>query len=621
VKVNDQTNSSAQRAGTDHELLHRKYREERDKRLRGDGVNQYVRLDTGSEYLADPFSSPVERELVTRKVRVAILGGGFSGLITGALLRKAGEVDLVIIEDGGDFGGTWYWNRYPGARCDIESYIYLPLLEEVGYIPTERYARTTEIFAHARRLGEHFGLYADALFQTRVTDVEWDDDREHWRVRTNRGDLIEAQFVVLATGQLLNRPKLPGIPGIEGFAGRAFHTSRWDYDYTGGDTHGGLVGLHDKKVAIIGTGSTSIQAIPHLAEHAAHLYVFQRTPSIVDERGNRPTDADWVATLEPGWQEDRQTNFDLVLEGRSPDRVLVQDQWTQIWGRPDVRDLSTEDGLRLTIEYDDEQMERIRGRIDEIVTDPRTAESLKPYYSRFCKRPCFNDEYLPTFNRANVTLVDTDGKGPQRITDNAVWFDDVPYEVDCVIYATGFESFAKTPSQSGRYTVTGRDGVTLDDKWGDVQESLHGISTHGFPNLFVLGNSRQSAASFNIPYRVFVQARHVTSVISDILVGGWRSMEVTLEAEGRWGIVVNAVRESGGDITAQMRECTPGVYNNEGGSSTEIPIVAAGFAAGTAAFRHIVDAWRREDVQRDTILRRGWTGRAAVPLAAAEAGE
>ncbi|NDV10418.1 NAD(P)/FAD-dependent oxidoreductase [Rhodococcus sp. IEGM 248] len=589
----------------ERERLRERYLQERDKRIRPEGTGQYVTLDPFSEYLRDPFTPHVERDAVTREVDVLIVGGGFGGLTAGALLRKAGQMDIAIIEDAGDFGGVWYWNRYPGARCDIESYIYLPLLEDLGYMPTERYTRTDEIWDYARRMGRHFDLYKDALFHTRVTELRWEEDRERWTVTSDRGDAISAQFVVLASGLMFSRPKLPGIPGIEGFEGHSFHTSRWDYEYTGGDNTGGLEGLRDKRVAMVGTGASAVQVVPHIAESAKELFVFQRTPSIIDSRGNGATDANWWASLTEGWQADRQMNFDLVLEGKSLDRVLIQDQWKHIWGRPDARSMSPEATAQTMEALDYQQMERIRRRIADIVHDEKTAESLMPYYGRFCKRPCFSDDYLPAFNRPNVTLIDTEGQGPERISEHAVHSGGTAYEVDCIIYATGFESFAKSPSQAGRYNVIGRDGVTLDDKWGGESfASLHGLYTNGFPNMFVLGSSRQSAATFNIPYRMFIQANHVIELITELSKSGVTSMEVKREAELRWGELQDSLRGDA-DITKVMLDCTPGYYNNEGRvGGGDVPVVAAGYPGGTIQFREQIDSWRqRGEFREDFILR------------------
>ena len=210
---------------------------------------------------------------------MAIIGGGFGGLLMGGRLREAGFDDIRVIEKAGDFGGTWYWNRYPGAMCDVESYCYLPLLEELNYIPKHKYSYAPEIFEHSKAIARHYDLYKNACLQTGVSALRWDDTSGRWIIHTDRGDAIRAQFVAMANGPL-NRPKLPGIPGITSFTGHTFHTSRWDYDYTGGDSDGNLTGLRDKRVAIIGTGATAVQCIPHLGEWAKHLYVFQRTPLV-----------------------------------------------------------------------------------------------------------------------------------------------------------------------------------------------------------------------------------------------------------------------------------------------------------------------------------------------------
>ena len=411
----------------DPDALREKYREERDKRLRADGNEQYVEI-TGefARYLDDPYVAPLERGPLHDDVEVLIIGGGFGGLLAGARLREAGIDDIRLIEKGGDFGGTWYWNRYPGAACDIESYVYLPLLEEIGYIPKEKYAQAAEILAHSQAIGRHFDLYRNACFQTEVTEMRWDEATGRWIVRTNRGDEMHARFVVMANGPL-HRPKLPGIAGIESFEGHTFHTSRWDYDYTGGDSDGGLTGLADKRVGIIGTGATAVQCVPHLGASAKQLFVFQRTPSSIDVRNNRPTDPEWAASLEPGWQQRRMENFNNLVSGIPEPEDLVDDGWTDIIGNLLIRiqregaDL-TPDGLMATMELADfEKMEQIRARVETIVNDPDTAEALKPWYRQFCKRPCFHDDYLDTFNRPNVHLVDTEGRGVERITGPAWW--------------------------------------------------------------------------------------------------------------------------------------------------------------------------------------------------------
>jgi cyclohexanone monooxygenase len=313
-------------AGYDPAALHARYQAERQRRLRTDGNAQYQGIEGQlAHYLDDPYADPgFSREPIVRDMTVLVVGGGFGGLLAAARLRQQGMDDLCIVEKASDFGGTWYWNRYPGAACDTESYIYLPLLEETGYMPKAKYARAPEILEHSRRIGRHFDLYRHALFQTVITGMHWDAQAARWRISTHRGDQLSARFVVLAGGPL-NLPKLPGIPGVESFKGHSFHTSRWDYAYTGGDSLGGLSGLADKPVGIIGTGATAVQCVPHLGAAARQLFVFQRTPSSVDVRNDHPTDADWVKTLQPGWQRQRMDNFTTVISGGRFEVDLVND--------------------------------------------------------------------------------------------------------------------------------------------------------------------------------------------------------------------------------------------------------------------------------------------------------
>ncbi|MCR5879226.1 NAD(P)/FAD-dependent oxidoreductase [Phenylobacterium sp. J367] len=521
-------------------------------------------------------------------------GAASGGLLAGARLREAGVKDIRIVEKGGDFGGTWYWNRYPGAACDIESYIYLPLLEEIGYLPKEKYSRAPEILAHSRAIGEHFGLYDNACFQTEVTGMRWDEDSACWIVTTNRGDAMKARFVVMANGPL-HRPKLPGIPGVESFKGHSFHTSRWDYAYTGGDSNGGLTGLKDKVVGIIGTGATAVQCIPHLGEGAKHLYVFQRTPSSIDVRANRPTDPGWAQTLQPGWQQYRMDNFNTLVSGGFADEDLVADGWTDIIGnilllarRKAAAGEPVENPAALMQLADFKKMEQVRARVDEVVKDPATAEALKPWYNQFCKRPCFHDEYLPTFNRPNVTLVDTKGQGVERITETGAVVDGREYELDCLIYATGFEVGTEYTRRSG-YELYGRGGQTLTDKWKEGASTLHGLTTRGFPNCFIVSNV-QSGFSANFPHMINEQVKHIAYIVQAATERQARTVEPSAEAEADWvDTIVNlaVLRE------AFLKECTPGYYNNEGKPEV-MSAKNSSYGAGPVAFTRVLEAWRAE---------------------------
>src|SRR5215471_1450470 len=369
---------TAEDLGFDPGALREKYAAERAKRLRVDANSQYQEI-TGkfAHYNEDHYVAPgCTRPALQEAVDVLIVGGGFGGMLAAVRLQEVGITNFRIIEKAGDFGGTWYWNRYPGAQCDVEGYLYLPLLEELNYLPKERYSFAPEIFAHAQRIGKHYKLYERACFQTKVNEARWDEEAGRWTVITDRGDEFKARFVIMSSGPL-NKPKLPGIPGIEKFKGHTFHTSRWDYDYTGGDTTGGLHKLKDKRVGIIGTGATAIQCVPHLGQHAKQLYVFQRTPSSVDKRGNKPTDPEWVKTLNPGWQAHRNNNFCTLMAGRHVEEDLVNDGWTslfkkltRLFSRRNNADLTEEERAQLTEIADFQQMNEIRARVSTIVTDP-----------------------------------------------------------------------------------------------------------------------------------------------------------------------------------------------------------------------------------------------------------
>lgn len=573
----------------DPDVLRGKYALERARRLRADGLAQYVEVaGPFARFAEDPWAdSDFTREPVADEVQVAIVGAGFGGLLTGARLRELGVEDVRLIDKAADVGGTWYWNRYPGVACDVESYVYMPLLEELGYLPTEKYAKGAEILAHCRRIAEHYDLYREACLQTEVTEIRWDPADSRWVISTDRGDAIRARFVVMSNGYL-QKPKLPGIAGIETFGGHAFHTSRWDFRYTG---HG-LEGLADKRVGIIGTGATAVQCIPHLAASARHLFVFQRTPSSVDVRANLPTDRQWAASLEPGWQRRRIENFQVLTNGGQADEDLVADAWTTITKRlpvmrPDTTgDLTPAQRAEAVELADFAKMEEIRARIDTLVTDRATAEALKPWYGYYCKRPCFHDEYLQAFNNDNVTLVDTGGRGVERITENGVVVDGVEYELDCLIFATGFEVGTDYTRRTG-FEVIGRDGLTLTEKWADGVRTFHGLHVHGFPNCFV-ESIAQSGFTVNFPYLLDVQARHVAWVIASAVGGGIVEIEATAQAEADW---VDTVLRRSALVAERRRACTPGYYNREGWVDERTQL-GSFFIGGPTEYADTLESWR-----------------------------
>ncbi|GID26285.1 flavin-containing monooxygenase [Paractinoplanes brasiliensis] len=584
--------------------LRQKYRQERDKRLRPDGNTQY--LDVSGDYAdfaADPYleSSPGGRPREARfaDVDVLVLGGGWAGLTMAARLDEAGVRDFLIVDQAGDFGGVWYWNRYPGVRCDMESYIYMPMLEEVGTMPTEKYAGGPEMLEHARAIGRHYDLYSRALLGTTVTQVAWNDELSRWVVSTDRGDVLHARFVTIGTGPL-NRPKLPGIKGIENFRGQAFHSSRWDYRITGGGWGGNLDKLAGKRVAVIGTGASSIQILPALAGSARQVYVFQRTPAIVNARNNRPTDADWFRGLEPGWQRKRMDHFVELMSGLPVEADLIDDEATRMGRRvaaaaPDLAAIQAVDFAK---------MEEIRQRVADIVDDPATATSLQPWYDYFCKRPLFSDDYYPAFNNANVTLVDTDGRGVDHLTEDGVVAGGVEYEVDLIIYSTGFDTNAYT-YEAGGYDLTGRDGVSLAEHWQHGMRSLHGMMTSRFPNLYLLGGVEQAAISTNIPHVTSRQAEHVAALIARLLRDGVTVAEVTPEAEQRWAGELARVHV---DRSRYEAECTPSYYNNEGKLDAPRPTVMSGqYGRGPLGYLAVLQQWAAAGADHDLLITRKGT--------------
>ena len=519
-----------------------KFREERDLRLdyRPPGTDQFTSEFSGdlAKYAVDPYAKDVpSREPISDEVEVLFIGGGFSALLTSARLREGGIESIRIVERGSDVGGTWYWNRYPGAACDVVSYDYLPLLDELDYVPVNHYSRGPEIFSHCQAIAHKYNLYDLAVFNTTVTETRWEKSDQLWHVKTDQGDVMRAQFVICANGTLA-KPKLSAIAGMEDFAGHSFHTSRWDYDYTGQN----LEHLKDKVVGIIGTGASAVQIVPELAKVAKKVFVFQRTPSSIDVRDDWPTDPNWARKLEPGWQNKRRSKVLAAVENSLEKRAAKGAS-------------SPKEKLKKQENANIDYMMRIHKRIDEIVDDPGTADSLKPWYMFMCKRPCFHNEYLPSFNLPNVHLVDTRGQGITKISPKGPVFEGKEYELDLLIYATGFEV-----QQTGIYNdIVGADGVNLQDKYADGIRTLLGIHTAGFPNLFIMGGY-QASFQFNLTEMLQTQGDHIAACIDYVLVNDYHTLDVCDEAEEWW---VQKVIEHRGK-TSRSEECTPGYYNFEG---------------------------------------------------------
>ena len=614
--------------GFNPDELRQKYRLERDKRVRVDGNDQYLEVKGDFSYFVeDPYiDEEISRDSLEKTFHTVIIGGGFGGVLSGARLREQGIDDFRIIEKGGDFGGTWYWNRYPGASCDIESYIYFPLLEETSFIPKRKYTDAAETLDYFKILSDKFSLKENALFQTEVNEVKWISDEKLWFIKTNRQDSIKARYVIHANG-FLNRPKLPAMKGINDYQGHTFHTSRWDYAYTGGNSNGNLNNLRDKKVAIIGTGATAVQCVPHLAAGAKKLYVFQRTPSSIDERNNSNTDIDWFKSQKSGWQKERKENFEGFLTGNFTDKDLVNDGWTEIFRtilgglikngpsklvllswvltapfyknfykvglrtyiRNKFMNFVTREDINKKVEIVDfQKMEKVRARADALVDDPKTAESLKPYYRQLCKRPCFHDEYLQAFNNDNVELIDTDGQGVKELSAEGIIHDGKEYKVDCIIFASGFEVGTDYSRRCG-YQVSGIDGITLSEKWKDGLATFHGIHSKGFPNSFFYGPG-QGPMTANFTHSLDEQSAHVAYILKQLDKKNMKYVEASEEAESDW---INTIISKARNMQSFQEACTPGYYNNEGKPNTNPANNTYG--GGALEYFKLLKDWRKNN--------------------------
>lgn len=579
----------------DAEVVRAKYLAERDKRLVAGrtAIRDLADDECVAGYRADPFTPVAEREPVIDDPDVVIVGGGIAGIVAGAHLRRAGIQRIRIVDQAGGIGGTWYWNRYPGVMCDVESYQYLPMLEELDYVPTRRYAFGEEIRGHLQAIAGRFDLVSDALFHTGVTRTAWNDKVGRWTVHTDRGDELSCRYYVLAVG-ILNLMKFPAIPGMDSFGGRAFHTARWDYGYTGGGPGEALTKLGDKAVALIGTGASGLQCLPPLAEAARHVYVFQRTPSAIGVRGNRPTESSFAEGLEPGWQKARMDNFQSIMLGRPVEADLTDDGWTHhyaaVQNPPRRKGMSVEEFMRSAEEIDFGIMEEHRRRIDELVSAPDVAAALKPYYRYLCKRPCFHDEYFDAFNRPNVTLIDCPA-GIEKITDRGPVVGDRQFDVDCIVYGTGFEAeITPLPRRAG-HDIIGRDGVTLAEKWADGAATLFGMMSRGFPNMFIMpAPGQQSVVTVNYTQIALLGAEFVSGTVALLEKQDVRVFDVSADAERDW---TRQIVETYVDSSAVMSACTPSRINNEGKPGDVRPR-DTNFGSGFGdyfAYRELLERW------------------------------
>ena len=532
---------------TAEQAKYRAFKEERE------GAADYMAMEGEfSKYLEDVYSAPpIEREALTDTCEILVVGAGFAGLLLWYKLRAAGFTDVRFCERGGDVGGTWYWNRYPGIACDVESYSYLPMLEEMKYFPTMKFASGFEILEYCQKIAEKYGFYNRCLFHTTVGETTWDEATGRWTVTTDRGDKMRARYVILANG-ILTTPRLAKIDGMETFQGDAFHTSRWDYN----------VDLKDKRVGIIGTGATAVQVVPELAKMVKGLHVFQRTPSSIDVRDQRETTAEEIAIWrnEPGWSVARRERLAKISSGRTAlkgnDDYLSGKVTDFKVRKKHARELSPEELMEKQLNSNFRIMEQIRARVDATVEDPKTAAALKPYYTYGCKRPAFHDEFLSSFNLPHVTLVDTAPLGVSEINTRGIVHDGVEYPVDVLIYATGFQWMATATFEM----ITGRDGQTLREKWqAEGTKTFLGLHSEGFPNLLIMSGPQGGGGQFNFTRGIEAHTDYVVWMMKTLRERGAGIFDIKKEPEEAYAEHCRAVDVN----TRPLRDCVS-YYNGEG---------------------------------------------------------
>jgi len=626
--------------------IQEKYTAEAQKRLRPEGSAQYVNLEESDDarlrqLAEDPWADHAALDALEPPVKPGsrhkflIIGAGMSGLLSAVRLIQAGfSADQIRLVDGaGGVGGTWYWNRYPGIHCDVESYIYMPLLQETGYMPSTKYASGVEIRNYLNDVTKKYNIADKVLLRSTVDGIEWDESANIWKASISAGRgprgadkstfTAEAEFVILTSG-LLSTPHVPklGGAGLAQFKGELLHTARWDYNATGGsveEAFPNLDKLRGKRVGIIGTGATAIQVVPILAQHARELFVFQRTPSAVYPRGQRDTTPEeWAEVTQPGqdWQLKRMENYVKAISwpDAGGEEDLIKDEWSQKKayaalvggpGLPDLRPEKVPEIINHFLSLDAENSMRLRARIAAIIEDKDTAEKLTPWYPVWCKRPTFSETYLPAFNQPNVHLVDTDGKGVDGATQTGLTVGGREFPLDVLVLATGFLSMAATnldPALRAGVKVTGKGGRALSDKWAQQGPStLHGCASSGFPNLFFI-NPAQSGVAPNQVHAIDVQAKHIALLIATAAGGNNQSasrvaVDVDPQAEEAWSMQCAA----GAPRFASISICTPSYSNNEG-ARLDMSDQAALFKAARASpvaegilkYDEILEGWRKD---------------------------
>jgi cation diffusion facilitator CzcD-associated flavoprotein CzcO len=642
-----------------------KYFVEAAKRKRAEGTKQFEQLhfsesDRLRSLAEDPWVNHAALDNLQlpihdgNQVKFLITGAGMGGITMAIKLIKAGFTadQFLIVETAGGIGGTWYWNRYPGLHCklilsqkcqdshglmdllmvgDIESYCYVPFLEDTGYMPKQKYASGVEIRTYLEDLVKQFGLQDRIIFRSQVDKLQWDERDHAWHadITIRRGpegkeqkDLsIRADFVTLASG-LFPYPQVPRVPGLKDFSGQMFHTSRWNYDITGGTCDNAfpkMKKLEGLRVGIIGTGATAIQVVPQLAKYAKELYVFQRTPSQVNSRDQRDTDPkEWREHIaaKSGWQKDRLENLADNISGDA-DVNLVNDEWSKLaaycalvgsnkFGR--IAPEKAQEHISRMVTLDAEHNKKARERVSRVVKDKKTAEKLTAWYPTWCKRPTFSDLYLETYNNENVHLIDTDGKGIESVTSNGIVANGQEHPIDILVLSTGYRSPSSGGSPGARTNIEiiGRDGRHMSEKW-ETQGicTLHGVCSNGFPNLF-WQYPAQAGATANYMHVIDVLSEHIAGIIAQ---GVKRAsgdsqravIEATAAAEEAWGMQIAQTAAYFSSIAI----CTPS-YNTLEGEALEMPAAddhvgmmkkakAAIWQGGIVDFARTMEKWRQDE--------------------------
>ncbi len=471
-----------------------------------------------------------------------VVGAGFAGLYMLHRLRQLG-LSARVYETGSGVGGTWFWNRYPGARCDVESLQYsFSFSEELqqDWVWTERYPAQAEILRYLDHVADRFDLRRDIRFETRVTAAVFDAPTRRWQIDTDRGERSTARFCIMATGAL-SAARRPEIEGLDSFRGRWFHTGFWPHetvDFTG------------QRVAVIGTGSSGIQTIPVVAAQAAHLTVFQRTPNFSIPAWNAPLAAElqaaWKANYAAHRAQARTTRSGILYEYSTRSALEVsaaerQAEFERRWARGGANFTHAFNDIFVSRAANDAAAEFVRGRIRTIVRDPAVAEKLLPTdHPIGTKRICVDTDYYDTFNRANVSLVDVRATPIVAATPDGLRTTAAAYAFDSIIFATGYDAVT---GALGRIDIRGRDGRALRDKWTEGPRTYLGITTAGFPNLFLITGPGSPSVLTNVVVAIEQHVNWTADCIAAIEARGATTIEPTPQAEAEWVAHVNEVAE------------------------------------------------------------------------------